>query len=49
MKNLIKEVLKGSIAEEMEIEVGDYLLSVNGQEIHDIIDFSQQMKNYFLK
>lgn len=39
MKNLIKEVLKGSIAEEMEIEVGDYLLSVNGQEIHDIIDY----------
>ena len=39
MKNLIKEVLKGSIAEEMEIEVGDYLLSVNGEEIHDIIDY----------
>lgn len=39
MKNLIKEVLPGSIAEEMEIEVGDYLLSVNGEEIHDIIDY----------
>ena len=39
MKNLIKEVLPGSIAEEMEIEAGDYLLSVNGQEIHDIIDY----------
>lgn len=39
MKNLIKEVLEGSIAEEMEIEVGDYLLSVNGEEIHDIIDY----------
>lgn len=39
MKNLIKEVLEGSIAEEMGIEVGDYLLSVNGEEIHDIIDY----------
>lgn len=39
MKNLITEVLPGSIAEEVGIEVSDYLLSINGQEIQDIIDY----------
>jgi len=37
--NRIKEVLAGSIAEEIEIEVGDSLLSVNGNPIVDIIDY----------
>ncbi|MBS7527547.1 DUF512 domain-containing protein [Fusibacter paucivorans] len=37
--HIIKEVLKDSIAEEVEIEAGDTLLSVNGQKIEDIIDY----------
>jgi putative radical SAM enzyme (TIGR03279 family) len=37
--HIIKEVLKDSIAEEVEIEAGDALLSVNGQKIEDIIDY----------
>lgn len=39
MRNVIKEVLPGSIAEEVGIEVNDVLLSINGEKINDIIDF----------
>lgn len=39
MKNLVKEVLPGSIAEEVGIEVNDFLLSINDKEIDDIIDY----------
>ncbi|MEE8886594.1 MAG: DUF512 domain-containing protein [Eubacteriales bacterium] len=35
----IRSVLPDSIAEEMNIEPGDVLLSVNGQEIEDIFDY----------
>ena len=42
-KILIKDVIKGSIAEEMEIEAGDFLLSVNGEEIKDILDYKFQI------
>lgn len=35
----IKEVKPGSIGEEMEIEAGDFLLAVNGEEIEDIFDY----------
>lgn len=37
--HLIKEVLPESIGEEMEIEAGDILLAVNGEEIQDIFDY----------
>ena len=36
----IEKILPGSIAEEMEIEPGDLLLSVNGNPIGDIIDYN---------
>ena len=42
----IKSIIKGSIAEEMEIEAGDYLLSINSEEIKDILrpnDFEPPM------
>ena len=35
----IRSVHPGSIAEEMNIEPGDTLLSVNGREIEDIFDY----------
>lgn len=38
-EHLIREVLPGSIGEEMEIQAGDYLLMVNGEEIEDIFDY----------
>ncbi|MDF2882374.1 MAG: putative FeS-containing Cyanobacterial-specific oxidoreductase [Clostridiaceae bacterium] len=39
MKNEIVAVQRGSIADELEIEAGDKLLSINGQEVKDIIDY----------
>lgn len=39
MKNEISIVNPGSIAEEMDIEAGDKLLSINGKKINDIIDY----------
>lgn len=39
----IKDVIKGSIAEEMEIKAGDLLVSVNGEEIKDILDYKFQI------
>ena len=39
MKNIIKKVDLGSIAEEVGIEVNDVLLSINGTPIDDIIDY----------
>ncbi|WP_234121086.1 DUF512 domain-containing protein [Clostridium hydrogenum] len=39
MKNVISKVEKGSIAEELEIEPNDRLLSINGKEVKDIIDY----------
>lgn len=37
--HIIDRVLPGSIAEELEIEKGDRLLSINGQEIGDVFDY----------
>lgn len=39
MKNEISAVKKGSIAEEMGVEVGDRLLTINNKEVEDIIDY----------
>ena len=38
-KHLIKEVVENSIADQLEITSGDYLLSIDGQEIKDIFDY----------
>lgn len=38
-KNIIEKVIKGSIAEELEIKPKDILLSINNSEIKDIIDY----------
>lgn len=39
MKHKIKSVEEGSIAQELEIEPGDYLLKVNDTELKDIFDY----------
>lgn len=39
MKNKISKIEVGGIGEEVGIEVGDILLSINGTEIQDIIDY----------
>jgi len=51
MKNkahIIKEVEKGSIAEEMGLAPGDELLSINDTEIIDIFDYQYLIKDEFL-
>lgn len=37
--HIIKNVLPGSIAEELEISAGDKLLAINAQEIEDVFDY----------
>lgn len=44
--NKIVSVLRNSIAEELEIEAGDELISVNGASIQDYIDYKFQISDY---
>jgi putative radical SAM enzyme (TIGR03279 family) len=45
----IKDVIKGSIAEELGIQKGDKLISLNGREVIDIIDYRYEMANEFVQ
>lgn len=45
MENIIIKVLKNSIAEEMELEPGDVLVSVNNCSILDYIDYKYQISD----
>ena len=38
-KHKITQVEPESIADELGLETGDYLLSINGQEIEDVFDY----------
>ncbi len=38
-KHLIKDVVQNSIADQLEIKNGDYLLSIDEKEIKDIFDY----------
>lgn len=49
MNNKISKILPNSIAEEMEIEVGDKLISVNSTEVKDIIDYKFLMAEEFVE
>lgn len=45
MKNIIVKVLKNSIAEEMELEPGDELITVNNCIVKDYIDYKYQISD----
>ncbi len=47
-KNIIEEVAKGSIAEELEIEPGDILLSINHKPVRDIIDYKYLVSDDYI-
>ena len=47
--HVIKEVLPGSIAMELEIEPGDRLLSINQNEIEDIFDYQYYVENEYIE
>ena len=46
-KHLICSVEEDSIANELEIEPGDYLVSINDKEIIDIFDYTYSKKIFF--
>lgn len=48
-EHIIKEVYPDSIAEEMEIEAGDVLLAIDGQEIEDVFDYRYLIKNEYIE
>lgn len=48
MKNTIVKVIPNSIAEELEIEIGDKLKSINDTEIKDIIDYKFLMADEYI-
>ena len=47
--HIIKEVYPDSIAEEMEIEPGDILLSINDEEIEDVFDYRYMIKDEYVE
>lgn len=44
----IKDVKKGSIADELGIQNGDKLLSINGEKVNDIIEYKYLISDEFL-
>ena len=47
--NVISTVYKDSIADELGIEVGDLLISINGEPIHDIIEYRFLLSDEYLE
>ena len=43
--HIIKEIEEGSIAEELELEPGDELVSINGNPIKDVLDYHYLIKD----
>ena len=47
--HIIKEVYPNSIAEELEIEVGDSLIRINDELIEDVFDYRYYMKDEYVE
>lgn len=48
-EHIIHQVIPGSIAEELELEAGDVLISINGKEIEDVFDFHFRVNDEYLE
>ncbi len=48
-KHIIDNIIEGSIAQELEIEAGDYLVSINDKEIEDIFDYHYLVEDEYLE
>ncbi len=48
-EHIVKRVLPGSIAEELEIAPGDRLLAIDDQEIEDIFDYQYLTENTYIE
>ena len=46
--HIISRVLPDSIGEELELEPGDALLSINGQPVEDVFDYRYLMNDEFV-
>ena len=46
--HIISKVLPGGIGEELELEPGDALLSINGQQVEDVFDYRYLMNDEFV-
>ena len=46
--HIISKVLPDSIGEELELEPGDALLSINGQPVEDVFDYRYLMNDEFV-
>lgn len=49
MEHIVKEILEGSIAQEMEIEPGDNILAVNNHPIEDIFDYQYLINDEYIE
>ena len=49
MEHIVKEILEGSIAQEMEIEPGDNILAVNDHPIEDIFDYQYLINDEYIE
>ena len=45
----VRSVEEGSIAQEMGIEAGDSLLSVNGEDVEDIFDYQYLIQDEYVE
>lgn len=48
-RHIIDGIAEGSIAEELEIETGDTLISINDKEIKDIFDYQYLVEDEYLE
>jgi len=49
VEHIVKTVDQGSIAQEMEIEPGDILLQINGEDIEDIFDYQYLIQDEYIE
>lgn len=47
--HIVEKVEAGSIAEELEIEAGDVLLEINGNQIEDIFDYQYYVQDSYIE
>lgn len=48
-RHIVKNILDGSIAQEMDIEPGDELVQINGEEIIDIFDYQYLIQDEYIE
>ena len=49
IKHRISQIIPESIAEELELEVGDYVLAINDQTIDDIFDYEYLAEDEYIE